>query len=436
MYSNNTNTTNRRKIFTIIQHEYTTRVKSKGFIVATILGPIFMLLLIAIPAAVQIMSMDSTEKKLAVVDQTGRIGEKLVMSDTSKYFLVNESQESLQSKVNEGKLDGYVLLGSDFITTGSADVFTKGGGGIGFLSSLEGSLKSVLTNERLKDIGAAPEFMKLIEKGVTVKTQKVTEKGTEKDFAAASAAIGYVLGFLIYMMLLIYGAMVMRGVVEEKANRIVEVLASSARPMEIMMGKVIGIGAVGLTQVLFWVIMSALLFSVGVPILDSMITKPEMVAAGMQAQGSGINIMEIVPTSIDPWLIIGFFYYFLVGYFIYAALYAGIGSAVDQESDAQQLSTVITLPVIIPILLVGSIINNPDSTLAVIMSLIPFFTPIIMLVRVSSTDVPFWQIATSVVLTLLTLWGTLWAASRVYRIGILMYGTKPKLSDLIKWVRM
>lgn len=425
------------KVFTIISHEYTTKVKNKGFIISTILGPLFIILLIAIPALVTIFSGDSSNKKIVIVDMTKGLGEKIAARDTSRYILRPGANEAdLKSKILNKEIDGYFILDSIAVKSGEVRVITRGGGGLGFLESLQRNIGDVILKSRMEQVNADAELIKLVEKGVKIKTEQVGEGGeTKKDNTTGNAVLGYILGLFIYIMMLMYGSYVMRGVIEEKANRIIEVIASSAKPFEIMMGKVIGIGMVGLTQVLIWIIAGLVLISFGVPVVEHMIAKPDTATLGVSAAQNPTIVSEIMP-NISIGLALAFIFYFLGGYFIYSTLYAAVGSAVDQESDAQQLSLTITLPIILPILIIGNIISNPDGPLAVVSSIFPFFSPIIMIVRIASTDVPAWQIITSVVLLLVTFWGCVLAASKIYRIGILVYGKKPSLSEIVKWVRM
>lgn len=279
-------------------------------------------------------------------------------------------------------------------------------------------------------------MINLVEKGVNVQTNKVTKEGIEKDYAQTLAWLGYMLGFLVYGMMFMYGGLVMRGVIEEKTNRIVEVIASSARPFEIMFGKVVGIGAVGLTQVLIWLIFAALALTVAEPVASMFMDSPQEAVEGMQAMQQGGQMpAEFEIPDISPWIGVAFLFYFLAGYFIYATMFAGVGSAVDQEQDAAQLQLPVTMPIIFSIFFIFPVMSNPDGTLAVVISLIPFFTPILMVVRIAATSVPFWQIALSIALMILTFFGALWAAGKIYRVGILMTGKKPNIKDLIKWMR-
>jgi ABC-2 type transport system permease protein len=424
------------KIFTIIQHEFQTKVKTKGFIISTLLTPLVLAAFIVIPVVMTLFSGES-ERKLAVVDYSGKnLGEKIVNIDTSRYSLSNKPVDVLYNKVNNGELDGYLIIPDDFLKTGVANVYSKGGGGLGFISSLESQLNNLYRHEKMMESGLNSELINSIEKDVKLKTVKITKEGTEKDNTVALTILGWVLGFMIYMMMLMYGTFVMRGVIEEKANRIVEVINSSAKPFEIMMGKVIGIGLVGLTQVLIWIIFATIILLVGGPLVQHFVNKPETMAQGMAMSGASGGISGFVMPSISIWIVIAFIFYFLSGYFIYSTLFAAVGSAVDQESDSQALVMPITMLIIIPMLFISSIISNPDSTLAIVLSIFPFWSPIIMIVRIAATDVPLWQVALSVLLEIGTFLGCVWAASRVYRVGILMYGKKVSFGDLIKWVRL
>ncbi len=285
----------------------------------------------------------------------------------------------------------------------------------------------------------------IVEQGVAINSLKVTEKGVEADASEASAAIGYIAGFLIYMLIFLYGSMVMRGVVEEKANRIVEVIASSVRPFEIMMGKVVGIGLVGLTQLAIWALLGiaafiGLGFVLGPMMADSMASQA---AAGgpMQMQGTTntaalLASKGLVLPSIPLSSIFMFVFNFFAGYFLYASLFAAVGSAVDQESDAQSLTLPVTMPVILTMMFIGNIVSAPNSTFATVMSMIPLFSPILMTVRVAATDVPAWQMLLSMALSIGAFFGAVWLASRIYRIGILSYGKKPTLKEVARWITL
>lgn len=422
------------KIWTIISHEYLTKVKSKGFIIGTLLAPLGIVLLYGIMIIVSVTSMDKTAMKIAILDYSGGIGKQLVTTDTSKFYLATKSEAELKNDLLQEKVDSYLIFPSDFMTKAEATVYTRGGGGLGFTNLIEKNTKDIVMNKKLKEINADSSVINLVEKGVLINTKKVTEEGTKEDYSQIFAFLGYFLGFVIYGLMFTYGAFVMRGVIEEKANRIVEVLASSAKPFEIMFGKVVGIGAVGLTQVLFWLILSSLLMMIGGGVASHFMephNMSQMSQPGAPNQNEMLQMLQNI--HISPWIIIAFLYYFIAGYFIYSCLFAAVGSAVDQEQDAAQLQIPIMIPIIIPILFISNVMANPNGTLSTILSLIPFFTPILMIARIAAGQVPFWQIALSIVLTIGTFLGALWVAAKIYRVGILMYGKKPTFKDIIKW---
>ena len=425
------------KIWTIIKHEYKSKIKSKGFIISTLLAPVILIAFIGITALVSIMTVGETNRKLSVVDLTEiSIDKKLVEKDNS-LFSISKTKDigKLQQMVRDEEIDGYLIIPHDFINSANVNMYTRGGGGWGIMEKVEISLNNVFRRERLIANGTDTNVIKLMESSVDIKTTKITQKGTEKDFTSEFAGIGYVLGFFIYMMVIFYGQFVSRGVIEEKANRIIEVIASSVRPIEIMLGKVFGIGLLGLTQVFFWIVMSFILLWIAGPIISMFKPDPEIMKQGMNMAAQNTQLPLELP-KIPFSLVIAFVYYFLAGYFMYSTVFAAIGSAVDQESDASQLQSPIIMAIVLPMLFMPAVTSNPDSTLASVLSLIPFFTPILMTVRVAATNVPLWEILLSIVLTLGTVLLLLYIAAKIYRVGILMYGKKPKLRDLIKWARL
>ena len=430
------------KIWTIISHEYISKITSKGFIIGTLVAPLAIVLLYGVVIAVTVMTQNQTALKLAILDKTGEIGTELVASDTAKFYLVNQSEADLKKKVLNSELDGFVLIPENFANDGKILVFTRGGGGMGFINVIEKNSYDILLDRKMKEINASQDLINLIDRGVTIETQKVTEEGSQEDYSQIFAFLGYIMGFVIYGLMFTYGAFVMRGVIEEKSNRIVEVIASSVKPFDMMFGKVVGIGAVGLTQVLFWILILVILFAAGGAIATQFISPQDLSQQAMNAQqmqqmpeqNEMINFIQNF--SISPWVIVAFLFYFLAGYFIYSSLFAAVGSAVDQEQDAAQLQLPVSLPIIIPIMFITSVMSDPNGTLSTVLSLIPFFSPILMIARIAAAEVPIWQIALSVVLLGLTFLGSLWFAAKIYRVGILMYGKKPTFKDIIKWFKL
>lgn len=437
------------KIAVIIAHEYTTRVRSRWFIIGTLLGPVAMLLLIAIPIVATALAGDGTEGKVAIVDRSGDVAQQLLASDTSLYELAgNRSRNELNEAVRSEKLQAWIEIPSTVVDSGTVTLFSRGGTGISFESRISSDIQPIVVSARLERAGTDTSVIRLVEQGISIAALKITDEGVQEDSSMASAAIGYAAGFVIYILIFLYGSMVMRGVVEEKANRIIEVLASSARPFDIMMGKVLGIGLVGLTQVLAWLVLGAgalailaAAFAAGVDgeqAADAIRQAQEMQAQAPMSPMAG-GVMKIGTVSIPTIplsTVFLFVFYFLCGYFLYATLFAAVGSAVDQEADANQLTLPVTMPVVLTMLFIGNVISAPNGAFAVVTSLIPLFTPILMTVRVAATDVPAWQIVTSMVLSIGAFFGAIWVASRIYRIGMLSYGKKPSLRDVGRWIFM
>jgi ABC-2 type transport system permease protein len=425
------------KIGVIISHEYRTRVRAKWFIISTLLAPLGVALLITVPVIAAILAGDGTEGKIALVDRTGLIAPAVVASDTARFENAgSRSERDLAQAVQDESIQAYVVIPENVLDSGAVTMYSRGGSGIAFSSSIESAIEPVVTRARLTQRGTDTSVIDLVEQGVRVIGLKQTDEGVKADASEASAMIGYISGFVIYMLIFLYGSMVMRGVVEEKANRIIEVIASSARPFEIMMGKVVGIGLVGLTQLTAWFVLGSIVTTVAGLALSSSLPAPDPTNPMMQGGGlsavlaqEGIALPEIHIVSI-----LMFIFNFFAGYFLYASLFAAVGSAVDQEADANSLTFPITLPIGITMLFIGNVIAAPNGTLATVLSMIPLFSPILMTVRVAATDVPWWQLVGSMVFSVAGFFGAIWLASRIYRIGILSYGKKPSLKEIARWI--
>lgn len=434
------------KISVIIAHEYLTRVKAKWFIVSTLLGPLGLVLLMTIPILAAALAGDGRQGKVVLVDKTDSLATRVVAADTAKYELAGTRTEAqLADELSAETIQAYIIIPADVLDSSRLVMYSQGGSGISFESSISDDFDQVITRARLARRGVDTSVIDLVEEGVAINSLKVTEKGVEADASEASAAIGYIAGFLIYMLIFLYGSMVMRGVVEEKANRIVEVIASSVRPFEIMMGKVVGIGLVGLTQLAIWALLGiaafiGLGFILGPMMADSMASQAAT-AGPMPMQGTTntaalLASKGLVLPSIPLSSILMFVFNFFAGYFLYASLFAAVGSAVDQESDAQSLTLPVTMPVVLTMMFIGNVISAPNGTFAVVMSMIPLFSPILMTVRVAATDVPAWQMLLSMALSIGAFFGAVWLASRIYRIGILSYGKKPTIKEVARWITL
>lgn len=429
------------KISIIARSEYLRRVKSKMFVVSTFLAPVMLLALFGVSVAVALLTQEGGARQVAIVDETGVLGERLAAHLPENYAATVERAplDSLRARVERGALDGYFVLPEGLLTGEAGAAFYSRGGGGGFSSQLrlESAVGDVVRRARLEAAGAPPELLDAAEAEVPVRMVAFTEEGEAADATWLYAGLGYVMGFIIYIAMFVYGAMVMRGVIEEKTNRIVEIVASSAQPFELMMGKVLGIGAVGLTQFVLWIVLALAGLAVFGAVVGGMIDPASLAGADAAAGAEELPFdPSLLSLSSVPFsLVIYFLLFFLGGYLLYGSLFAAIGSAVEQESDAQSLQMPILIPVILPALFLPFIADNPDAPASVALSLVPFFSPILMVVRAAATDVPFWQMALSLALLALAFVGTIWLASRIYRVGILMYGKKATFRDLARWVR-
>jgi len=419
------------KILIILRREYLTRVRTKAFIISTILAPVFILALIGIPIMLSFLETDRPNR-IGVQDETGTLVGRFMEIDSTRYLpLADEPIDTLRAMVLGGRIDGYILLNETHIS-GNADIeFLSGGkGGLSLMSDIRSDIRTVIRDERLDRANVSAAVKNIMASRPSVVSRKITETGDETTDTLGMFIVGYVMCFIIYGAMFGYGAIIMRSVIEEKTSRIIEVITSSARPFELLMGKVLGVGAVGLTQFSIWAVSSsAIMAGAGMFMARDMSTM-----SGAASAAAATDAPFAMP-EIGLGLWVAFVFFFLMGYLIYSALFAAVGSAADNETDTQQLMLPITLPIIIPMMLIGPVSSDPNSTLAVVSSLIPFFTPMLMPLRIAMTDVPLWQLGSSVILMAGTFTGLIWLSARIYRVGILMYGKKASFKEMAKWIR-
>jgi ABC-2 type transport system permease protein len=397
-----------------------------------------MLGLIIIPSVVGYVTSKNTVRSIAVVDETGILAPRLAGLDDSRleFISVEAPVESLRTAVQEGKYEGYLILPLSILEgEAAASYYSIEGGGLTLESNLENVLDNTIDEWRLAELNASPEVLEIIRTGTAVRLLQITEEGEAADATAASSVIGMIMGFVIYGAMVIYGAYVMHGVMEEKQTRVLEVVVSSVRPFELLMGKVLGIGAMGLVQMAAWaVLLIGLSMSAGG--IASLFLNP---ADFNLPEGAGqeelLAAANFTVPQISPSVFVWFLLFFLGGYLLYSSIFAAVGAAVEHQQDAQGLMLPVTLLIVIPILFISVLIESPNSSLSVVLSLIPFFSPILMVVRVAVTSVPLWQVALSFLLLCLTFIGSIWVSGRIYRVGILMYGKKPTFRDLARWFR-
>lgn len=427
------------KIWIILKSEFLRRVLTKWFILSTLLAPIFLVGIAVVPGILAVVASEGERRTIAVEDETNVLFPGLLAAAESQFELVRVeegSPENVRAAVENGQYDGYLLLPDGLQNgTGEAVYYSAEGSGISMRGRIEHLVNSVVENYRLSMYNVQPEVLQILESNVPIRMVVFTEEGEAADSTVASSIIGYIMGLFIYITIFIYGAFVMQGVIEEKTSRVVEVMISSIRPFELMMGKVLGIGAMGLVQMALW----GLLILAGIAFAGEIISLfIDPSSLNLPAGASTDEIMASANISlphVSPMIFVWFILYFLGGYLLYASLFAAIGSAVEQQQDAQALTLPITLLILIPIIFMSFLIESPNSTLSVVLSLIPFFSPILMIVRLAIADVPLWQSTLAYLLLVGTFIGTIWMSGRIYRVGILMYGKKPAIKDLIRWFR-
>ncbi len=445
-----------KKILLVIQREYLTRVRKRSFIVMTILGPILMASAFVIPMYVATLT-DGEKKVIEVLDETGWFFEKF--SDTEEFEFKYTVADLETAKFELMENDEFALLyipRRQVTVPSSAVLFSLRQPGV----DLKGYIRNVMSKEvesqklriNLDEMQLTPEdrekamrLPEMIRTNIALTTMKMDETGEEEEtFTEVMMAVAFVSGMIIYMFIFIFGAQVLRGVMEEKTSRIIEVMVSSVKPFQLMMGKIVGIAMVGLTQFFLWTILTFAIVSVfqlsfadqmpGPDVRMAVTQSTEAVSQNTVADNTQIErVFEIIDSINYPVILISFLFFFLGGYLLYAALFAAIGSAVDSESDTQQFMMPVTIPLFFGFIVANMAMYNPDGQLALWFSMIPFTSPIVMMARIPF-GVPIEQIWISGALLILGFILTTWFASRIYRIGILMYGKKVSYRELWKWI--
>lgn len=456
------------KIGLIITREYLTRIRKKSFIIMSVLGPVIFAAYILIPMYFATLE-DKEEKLMVVIDESGLFtrqgpeGPEFTVEETETLrfqILQGVPIETIKMSFDESGYYGLVFIPANILASESSLIYSTKQTSMEISEYLRRSMESQIEDLKLArhEIEDIERILAEVETSIHVRNIKWTKDGkTQESNTGVVMAMGYLAGMMIFFFIFFFGSQVMRGVIEEKVSRIIEVIVSSVKPFQLMMGKIIGVGLTGLTQFLIWMIFSAILITglkaAFFPELNQTPTE-QVVTSDLFDQGAEkqnlsvqnpedmVNIemdtaQEIFASlkSINAGVMIGsFLFFFIFGYLLYAAMFAVIGSAVDNETDTQQLIWPVILPLILGIYVMISAINNPDNTLAFWFSIIPFTSPVVMMVRIPF-GVPWWQVALSGSLLLLTFLGMTWIAAKVYRTGILMYGKKNSYKEIWKWLR-
>ena len=436
------------KILLIIKREYLSRVRKKSFIIMTILGPVLMAGLILAP----ILLMDSSDeekKEIWVCDENNLFEPQFEDLDGTDYQFFKNDLIEVKERFNTS--DGYALVhipkfdnqNIDMLES-SVKVYVHKPMSLSNQNQISNNIESVIESIKLKEEGLTRDIIDRTRSNVNLNTIILGESGSEKTGSTeVSMGISMFGGFLIYIFIFLYGAMVMRGVMEEKTSRIVEIIISSVKPTQLMMGKIIGIALVGFTQFALWVSLTFVISSVATTLLvNPADINPADIANGSEMliqevemnQGGFASVFEQLESINITFLLVMFLFYFIGGYLMYGSLFAAVGSAVDSETDSQQFMLPITLPLIFSFIALQTILENPDSSLAFWCSIIPFTSPIVMMGRLPF-DPPLWEIGLSMVLLIFGFIFTSWLAGRIYRVGILMYGQKVNYKILWKWIK-
>lgn len=421
-------------IVVIAKREYLQRIRSMGFWIATLILPLFVVAATVLPSL--LLARSRAEQRVVVVDATGRVAPRLnekrperpgekVREQMARFdFLVEPpagdpqaQRAALDRRVLDKEIDAWVWIGKDVLTGAPVEYHARTVSNVMTQDVLQDDLSYIVRRVRLADAGLDPGRVGSLFESVDLETVRVSKEGSRAEGGLAGAAFAYVLFLMLYMVLVIWGQQVMQGVLEEKSSRIIEVVLSSVKPFELMMGKLTGICLVGLTQFGIW-----------------LCTMMAVTAPGVMASVAALP-EEIKLPTVTVGMVVHFLLLFILGFFVFSTLYAAIGAAFNNLQEAQQVAGVAVFFLVIPVFLMVRIINDPSSTFAVVTSLIPLFTPLLMTLRISLEMPPLWQILLAYALTLSFLVAMVWICARIYRIGILMYGKKPTFQELWKWIR-
>lgn len=441
------------KSWLIIWREYRTRVAKRSFLLMSIIGPMIMAAVIVF--AFWVSLEESEDQKILVCDASYPAFRQLEDRDKIDYEVMDLSLEKGLALLEASDYTSVLFLPSNILGAGAAELYFKKQPSVRIQRSIEQDIQEYIEIRKLHNYNISKTDYFSLKQKVVINTFKLDESGQTSETTILAAIVGLVFAVLIYFFIFMYSVQVMRGVVEEKTNRIVEVMVSSVKPFQLMLGKILGVGAVGLTQFILWTVLTFIIASAGQYLIIGERYNAENVAEKVQMTNQVMNqvneenaVDEVVLNDTDslfskiqqinfPLMLSVFLFYFLGGYFLYSALMAAVGSVVDAETDTQQFVLPITFPLILSYVVAFSIFENPSSELGVWMSIIPFTSPVIMMIRVAfgieSGDL--WQLYLSMALLVVTFLFTTWIAGRIYRTGILMYGKKATLKEIFRWIK-
>ncbi|MBD0824038.1 ABC transporter permease [Aestuariibaculum marinum] len=428
----------------IIKREYLTKVRNKSFIVMTFLSPLVMIILVSVVAYLTQLNNEKV-RTISVLDESGVVQDIFKSNDKTTYNILNEMSLG-DAKVFAKETEAYGLLYiGDFKNVNEAEnhiqFYSEESPSLTLISDLEGQLEKKLTNLKLLDNGVDVDMINASKININIAQESFEGEKTSKTDSVVKLIFGGAAGYLLFMFIIIYGNMIMRSVIEEKTSRIIEVIISSVKPVQLMFGKIVGTSLAGITQFIIWLIIGSILLTVisvffGINVMETQ--QQEMMNQAMANPEINAQVQNFVTSFYNlplTNLIFAFILFFIGGYLLYSSLYAAIGAAVDNETDTQQFM----LPIITPLMLavyIGlfTVIEDPHGTVSTVFSFIPLTSPVVMLMRIPF-GVPLWQQIVSFVILIGTFMFTVWFAAKIYRVGILMYGKKPSYKELIKWIK-
>ncbi|MCY7352872.1 MAG: ABC transporter permease [Cytophagaceae bacterium] len=434
------------KTLLIIQREYLVRVKKRSFLIVTLLTPLLITALYAVPALLFFASDEA--KTIQILDESNTFRGKLKNDEDYIFTFIKGSLETAKQKLRNSDATALVLIPKDIVEKpGGLQIFAEKTVSMGLQRRIENVVQSEVRNQRLANAGIDVKVVEDNRVNVDAQTYSLNEEGEKSSNSGVATGIGYAIALILYMSVFLSGSQVMNGVIEEKSNRIIEIVISSVKPMQLLLGKIIGVGLVGLTQFMLWILLTALISSAVTGLLKnkleekvrkevSVSASPEQakqVQAQLQAQNPMAKVNEALANLPLGKLLLCFIFYYITGFLLYSSLFAAVGSAVENPSEAQQLLFPVTIPLILSIILMTYVINEPDSKVAFWASIIPFTAPVDMMARLPF-GVETWELLLSMSLMIVGFLSTTWLAARIYRVGILMYGKKATLRELSKWV--
>ncbi len=414
-------------VWTVVKREYLTRVRTRWFLISTLAVPLLMAGLIA-GQVVMGQRSQRQSRTVAIIDRTGRLGEIVAGNLEGGAFTVaatyggDADEAELRARVEDGEIGSYIVLDDETLLRGRAVLRSRTQPGTLTRFNIQQAVVRAALAERLGERAGSNETEGLAAGGSLDVLLLEEEDGVDGASRAAGIGVALAGAMILYFVILVYGIAVMRSVLEEKTSKVVEVVVSAIRPWHLMLGKLIGVGSVGLTQVAVWLGFLLLLGFLALPAV--LAARPELLE--LQA------VWDVLRGSGALFLFLGFF---IGGYFLYASLYTAVGAMCSSEEEAQQAQMPVTILVVIPVILMTRMADNPETLSAVVLSLVPFFAPVLMFARAAMGAAPAWQIALSAVLIVATTIGVVWVAGRIYRVGILMQGKRPTLPELFRWIR-